>query len=186
MCKSKIIKENNLKFRESQKVDEDQVFAMELFTIANSFLYIPNPYYFYIKHGNGLSAKGVNINARYESRKKHVKLIKKYVKEWQLDDENLLDEKIAFIGIYTAFQTTRLNKNYKFKSKYKVYKKIIEDECFKYSISKSKYLNMLLPEKILCVLVKMHLYFLGYVYGLSANLLIDVLRPKLEKFRSNK
>lgn len=180
MCKTSIIKENNLKFQEKLIVDEDQVFAIELFTIANSFLYIPKPYCFYVKHGEGLSAKGVDLKKRFESRKNHVKWIKQYEKKWELNDEDMLNEKIAFIGVSTAFQTTRLNKNFKFKTKYTIYKDIIKDKEFSYSINRTKYIDMLLPEKILSILIKRKLYFLGYIWGLSANLAIDILRPYLE------
>ncbi len=186
MVKSSFIKENNMSFNETLKVDEDAVFSMELFTRAKTFLYIPKPYYFYVKHGKGLSARGVDLLARIESRKEHANLIKKYAEKWELNVPEILDEKIAFIGIYTAFQTTRKNKNEKFFKQYKIFKRVAKENTFSNSIKKSKYLNMLLPEKILCVLIKLHLYFLAYLYGMMANFAIDILRPLLEKYRNKK
>lgn len=184
LCKAEIIKNNNIFFDETLKVDEDAVFTMELFSDAKSFLYIPKPYYFYIKHGNGLSSKGIDLYERFKSRKKHAELIKKYAKTWNINDDSIINEKIAFIGIYTAFQTTRANKGIKFFQRYKIFKDIIKDETFCTSINKSKYTNMLIYEKILCFFVKIHMPFLGYLYGMVANLAIDNFRPVLEKYRN--
>ena len=97
---------------------------------------------------------------------------------------NRKTKKIAFIGIYTAFQTTRANKGIKFFQRYKIFKDIIKDETFCTSINKSKYTNMLIYEKILCFFVKIHMPFLGYLYGMVANLAIDNFRPVLEKYRN--
>lgn len=186
MTKTSLIHENHIRFMEQLKVDEDAVFSMELFTVAKTFLYIPKPYYFYIKHGKGLSSKGVDLKERFASRKEHAKIIKQYAEKWDLNDSKLLNEKIAFIGIYTAFQTAKRNKNISFFARYQIFKMIVEDSTFRNSINNSQYSNMLLHEKILCLFIKKSVYFLAYLYGNIANLGIDILRPILERFRNRR
>ena len=184
LIKTELIKKNEILFNEKLKVDEDVVFSMQIFTQADSFMYLPKAYYFYIRHGQGLSAKGIDLQARVESRKRHAQLIKQYMKQWGISDEELLIEKIAFIGIYTAFQTCRMNKKIKFNNRFKIFKSIVKDEMFYTNILKSKYINLMLPEKILCFFIKIKLYRLAFVYGVWCNAFIDLTRPIIEKFRN--
>lgn len=184
LFKSRLIKDNKILFDETLKVDEDVVFSMKVFTIANSFMYLPRAYYFYVRHGNGLSSKGVDLQKRVESRKKHAKLIEDFMKIWNIYDNNIFIEKITFIAIYTAFQTCRMNKKIKFYDRYKIFKSIITDKMFNSSIEESKYVNLMLQEKILCFLIKIKLYKLSFIYGIWCNAFIDIVRPFIEKYRN--
>lgn len=184
LIKTEIIKKNEIKFDQNLKVDEDTIFSMQIFTKANNFLYLPKAYYFYVRHGQGLSARGIDLQERIDSRRKHAKLIKEYMKLWNINDEKILIEKVSFIGIYTAFQTCRINKKVNFYKRYKLFKSIIDNEIFLTNIKKCRYKNLLLHEKILCFLIKIRLYPLAFIFGMCSNILIDILRPIVEKFRN--
>ena len=184
LVKAELIKKNDIKFDEELIVDEDVVFSMQVFTNATAFMYLPKAYYFYVRHGDGLSSKGVNLQSRVKKKKKHAKLIKEYMKYWNINDEKLLTEKIAFIAIYTAFQTCRMNKKIKFFNRYKIFKSIIEDKVFYTNIKKSKFINLMLPEKILGCLIKIKFYRIAFVYGIWSNAFIDLVRPIIEKYRN--
>lgn len=180
-----IIIDNNIMFNENLKCDEDVVFLFQAFTESKKFVYIPDAYYYYVRHGQGLSAKGINLEERYKSRKEHTKILKRYIELWNIENsEILLREKITYVYIYTAFQVSRANKKIKFFERYILFKKIVKDEELNKNIknAEGKILNM--PEKIMYGLVKWRCYFLAYLYGIICNFFIDLLRPMLEKYRN--
>lgn len=185
LIKSEIIKKNNIYFNEKMHVDEDVVFSFQVFLKAKRFMYIKEPYYYYVRHGEGLSARGVNLEDRIESREEHVRFLKEKINLCDIENqEEVLKEKIAFIGIYTAFQTSRMNKSITFFKRYNVFKKVLCNDIFYSSIKNSNGKNLMITEKILLFLVKLNLKRIAYLYGIICNLLIDTFRPMLEKIRN--
>lgn len=184
LIKKSLLDKNGILFSEELIVDEDEIFAMEIFSAAEKFIYLPNPFYYYVKNENGLSGGGTNIYSRIVSRKKHVEYLKKISSNWHIENiETLLREKIAFIGIYTAMQTAAYNTNFSRREQYKLFYNVLNDNLFKESITKSNKSIMLIPEKILCTLTKLHLYHLGFYYSRFVQKLISKYRYKLEKIR---
>lgn len=157
---------NNVLFDEDLVVNEDEVFASNVFTVANKFVYLPNNLYYYVKKDSGLSTNGVDIFKRFDSRKKHSLFILDLAKKWKIDNlEEVVKEKISFLGIHTLFQTAASNANYSKKTQFKLFKNIINDEVFYENIKKSKGKIMLFPEKILLFLIKIHFYIIGFMYA---------------------
>ena len=185
LIRNEIIKENDICFNEKMCVDEDVVFSFQVFLKAKRFMYLKDSYYYYVRHGEGLSARGVKLEKRIESRKEHIKFLKNVIKLCKIqNEEEVLKEKIAFVGVYTALQTSRMNKNITFFKRYNIFKSILTDDVFKMNIKTSQGKNLIITEKILLFLVKANLYRIAYLYGIICNLIIDTFRPIIEKIRN--
>ena len=93
-------------------------------------------------------------------------------------------EKIAYLGIYTAMQTSYKNENYTIKQQKQLFKSIIRDERYREAIERSKKKAMIKPEKIICTLVKMHLIDISFYISRAIGFVSRNFRAKLEKYRN--
>lgn len=184
LIKREILVKNKILFDENLAVNEDEVFAADIFSVAEKFVYSPEVLYFYVKNDNGLSTNGINIFKRYESRKKHSIFIENLAKKWKMNNsDELVREKISFLAIHTLSQTAAPNTKYSRKEQLSLFKNICKDEIFKKYIRKSKGKIMLFPERILLIFVKLHLYWLGFVYARMFERIVRKYRYKLERLR---
>lgn len=83
--KAELISENKLKFDEDLSIGEDLVFLIGASTAAKSILSIND--YMYNYRFNSLSSTNVYIASRFNNVKKINSIFQKYLKLWQLDDE---------------------------------------------------------------------------------------------------
>lgn len=166
LINSDLIKNNNIFFHEDLKVDEDEIFAIDIFSHSSCFTYIPECYYNYVKVQTGLSGSGTNIYERVSSRKKHMKLLEDYSSSWKIEKiDYKLREKKAFIAVYTAMQTASKSKKYTKVEQYQLFKSIVQDEYYFQSIKESKMTIMLFPEKIVCFLVKNKMFRMAFYFS---------------------
>ena len=187
LIKKDLIIDNNFYFLRELKVNEDEWFSAQIFSKANRFVYIPKNFYYYVKNNNGLSTSGADIYARYESRKKHLELFEKLSLKWGINNyEEKIVEKKAFVIIHTAFQTSAVNYKYKVKEQYNLFKEIVTNKDFNCCIRNCKMHIMLFPEKILTILIKMKLYYIGFIYARLFENIVRKYRKSLEKLRTNK
>lgn len=184
LIERKIIVNNDIKFSEDLKVDEDEIFVIQLFNNSNTFTYMPNSYYYYVKSLTGLTGTGTNIYDRYESRKEHINILKQVSSEWNIENYNeVLDNKIGFVGIYTAMQTSIKNAKFSRNDQYSLFKKIINDALFKQAIIKKNNTVLLTPEKIFSWLIRHHLIKLCFWYSRLFEEFLKKYRNKLEVLR---
>lgn len=182
----KIIKDNKIIFSEELTVNEDEFFSAQIFSVAKKFVYIPEPYYFYVKNTNGLSSNGANIYSRYESRKKHMELFSDLARKWNIVDyNNLITEKRAFIAIHTASQNAAWNCKYKKNEQFALFKQILKKDFYG-DLKKSKGSIMLFPEKLLLYLVKCRLFHIAFWYARFFEMIKTKYRKNLEKYRKEK
>lgn len=183
LFRREIIELKKLSFDENMAVDEDAVFSMKFFSHSNRFVYVPLPLYHYIKHGEGLSGTGVKIKKRWESRLKHISLLREQLSEWNMStSENVekINEKLIFVSVYTAMSIFQKNRTGAFKDKRALFIDIMENENVRNAMKFGRGKNLLLPEKITYALAKRRLYnsacYLSYLF----NRIVGMLRPFIE------
>ena len=175
LIKNSLVKENRLLFDEKLACDEDIAFAMQLYDLIERFVYIPDALYNYVRHGNGLSGKGIDSFRRSESRIKRIEDYSKfYYNKWGFENYNLLNDNIAFITIYTAFQISKFNSKGRFSEKFNNYKRILTKYNFEIKKSSNKMLKI--HEKILAFLVKHKMFYTGYIYGETVSIMINCIK----------
>lgn len=174
---AKIIKKNNLTFDQSLYVDEDVVFAMNLFDRANGMVYLPNDFYTYVRHGKGLSGKGINCYKRTSSRLKSIEYNKYFFKKWNFSDKKILVDSVSFVAVYTAFQLSRFNSNGSFADRYHCYNKIINEN--KKYIKQSSNSNLYIYESILRFLINHNMKHIGFIYGGFSNIIVNLVRKMI-------
>ncbi len=185
LIKKSVLERNRIVFRTDLVVNEDEVFAIELFSAIDRFIYIPDALYLYTKNEYGLSGNGTNIYERLDSRKKHLEILQKLSGKWGVTNRNdLLAEKAAFTCIYTAMQTSYKNPHYSKKKQYRLFHSILNDKTFRTTLTKSKKTAMLAPEKIVCSLANMHMHKIAFLFSRSFGTIKNNYRFKLEKIRN--
>lgn len=187
LIERKIIVNNDIKFSEDLKVDEDEIFVIQLFNNSNTFTYIPSSYYYYVKSLTGLTGTGTNIYDRYESRKKHINILKSVSKKWSINNyDEVLENKIGFVGIYTAMQTATKNAKFTKKEQFLLFEKIIDDKMFKDSIRKKNNSVLLTPEKLFSYFIRHNMVKICFTYSRWFEEFVKRYRNKFEVFRSKK
>ena len=181
----KIVVNNEIKFSEELKVDEDEIFVIQLFNSSNTFTYIPNSYYYYVKSLTGLTGMGTNIYDRYESRKKHINILKGFSKKWSINNyKEVLDNKVGFVGIYTAMQTATKNVKFNKKEQFSLFKKIVNDNMFKDPIRKKNNSVLLTPEKLFSFFIRHNMVKTCFYYSRLFEEFVKKYRNKFEVLRS--
>lgn len=182
-----LIIDNNINFSMELKVDEDEIFVIQVLSRAARFTYIPNVYYYYIKNLTGLTGSGTNIYDRFSSRKEHINILKKMSSKWKIDNyDEVLQNKIGFVGIYTAMQTTIKNVKFNRREQYELFKQILYDDLFKDAIVKSDNTVLLLPEKIFSYLIKRKRIKLCFYYSRLFEEFLKKYRNKIEIIKNRK
>ncbi|MBR5389106.1 glycosyltransferase [Candidatus Saccharibacteria bacterium] len=185
LISKQLLKENNICFDENMIISEDEAFSLELFDKADCFTYIPEPLYNYVKSSSGLSSNGVDLKSRIKSRIKSIEKLRYYSNKWGLPNrEKYMKEKIAYLGVYTAMQTSYRNTRYTINEQKELYKSIVHDKIYKNAIQQSKKKAMIVPEKIICLLIKMRMITLSFYLSRFVGLMQRNFRSKLEKYRN--
>lgn len=75
---------NGILFREDMITAEDLVFNIDVFSKANSFMYLPYPYYYYYQSNEGLTGRGITVFRKYRCNFKVSIILLKHLKQWEM------------------------------------------------------------------------------------------------------
>ena len=128
--KTKIIKENNLLFREDIHNGEDAIFFMNYIDNSKSIVYTPTAYYNYTIKNTGLTGTALSMEKLWSSKLEFIKELRNKEKKWKLSKYNYVNKKIIYIFISSIYRLYKkdLNTNDKYKKEFLL--KMLDDLDF--------------------------------------------------------
>jgi len=178
LYKKEILQKNKIVFREELLVDEDHVFNMEVFTHANAIFFLPNPLYHYVKYVDGLTTAGIDTMKKWNSRKRHMEILWEYMRRWGYNGEEALYLFYERYCVAIILTVTQILSN-KEMHRYKIFKKLLQEDICNDVIRKSKGKNLYFHKNVTWWLIKMKSYNLAYAYAMVSHKVVKLLRPFL-------
>jgi glycosyltransferase involved in cell wall biosynthesis len=167
LIRKSILVDHNLYFNSSMSLGEDTLFSYKLFTIVDSVAYTPKPYYYYFKHNEGLSGKGMKLERTIEDAIKLNEYFLSYSNQWGFSNPKD-NEKIAIKIFNNVLSKTNkaifFNSTFKLKHNYNIWISVMKNSIILNSLSLIENKNYKGNNATVFQLLKNDLFYLAFLY----------------------